>query len=41
MRRYAGDGPDVLVEHIMDLVRHFRGPQAKADDATLLALMVE
>lgn len=41
LRRYAGDGPEALVEHVMDLIRHFRGPQPLADDLTLLALAVE
>lgn len=41
LRRYAADGPQALVEHIVDLVRHFRGPQNRADDVTVLALAVE
>lgn len=41
LRRYAADGPQVLVDHIVDLVRHFRGPQSRADDVTVLALAVD
>lgn len=40
LRRYASEGPDSLVERIVDLVRHFRGPQNRADDLTVLALTV-
>lgn len=41
MRRYADEGPEAMVEQIMDRLRHFRGPRPRSDDTTLLALMVE
>ena len=40
VRRHAGDGPESMCEHLMDLMRHFRGPKPMADDTTLLAFAV-
>jgi sigma-B regulation protein RsbU (phosphoserine phosphatase) len=41
LRTYAADGPDVLIDRVMERLRHFRGPQAPADDATMVALLIE
>lgn len=41
MRKFGKDGADVLVARIMEIIRHFRGPQPPADDATLLVLTVD
>jgi hypothetical protein len=41
MRRFGHEGADVLVSRIMEIIRHFRGPQPPADDATLLVLTVD
>ena len=41
VKQFAGDGPDVLVDQIMDRIRHFRGPRPPSDDATMIAMLVE
>ncbi len=41
VKQFSGDGPDVLVDQIMDRIRHFRGPRPPADDATMVAMLVE
>ena len=41
LKQFAGDGPDVVVDQIMERMRHFRGPRPAADDATMVALLVE
>ena len=41
VKQFAGDGPDVLVDQIMDRIRHFRGPRPPSDDATMVAMLVE
>jgi sigma-B regulation protein RsbU (phosphoserine phosphatase) len=41
MRKFAGDGPEKLIDRLMEILRHFRGPQPPADDSTLLALTVD
>ncbi len=41
MRQHASDGPEALVDQILDRARHFRGPRPAADDITLVALLVE
>lgn len=41
LRQHASDGPDVLIEQVLDRARHFRGPRPPADDITLVALLVE
>lgn len=41
VRRFADEGPEAMVEQVMDRLRHFRGPRPRSDDTTLLALMVE
>jgi hypothetical protein len=40
LRRHASEGPEALVTHVMDHMRHFRGSGPQADDTTLLALAV-
>jgi Stage II sporulation protein E (SpoIIE) len=39
--QFAGDGPEAVVDQVMERMRHFRGPRPAADDATLVALLVE
>jgi hypothetical protein len=41
IKRFHSEKPDVLISRIMEVIRHFRGPQPPSDDATLLALTVE
>ena len=41
VKQFSGDGPDVMVDQIMDRIRHFRGPRPPADDATMVAMLVE
>jgi sigma-B regulation protein RsbU (phosphoserine phosphatase) len=41
IRQHADEGPDQLLSHIMDRVRHFRGGGPPGDDATLLAISVD
>ncbi len=41
IKKFGSEGPDVLVSRIMEIIRHFRGPQPPSDDATLLALRVD
>ncbi len=41
LRQFSVDGPEAVVEQIMDRLRHFRGPRPAADDATMVALLVE
>ncbi len=41
MRRFGSQGAEVLVSRIMEIIRHFRGPQPPADDSTLLVLTVD
>jgi hypothetical protein len=41
IRKFAGDGPEKLIDRLMEILRHFRGPQPPADDSTLLALTVD
>ena len=41
VKQFAGDGPNVLVDQIMDRIRHFRGPRPPSDDATMVAMLVE
>lgn len=41
LRTYAAEGPDTVIEQTMERLRHFRGPRQAADDATMLALMIE
>lgn len=41
IRKFAADGPEKLIDRLMEILRHFRGPQPPADDSTLLALCVD
>lgn len=41
VRKHAKNGPDALVNVIMDSVRQFRGGGSSTDDSTLLALAVD
>jgi serine phosphatase RsbU (regulator of sigma subunit) len=41
MRRFSKEGADVLVNRIMEILRHFRGPQPPADDSTLMVITVD
>jgi sigma-B regulation protein RsbU (phosphoserine phosphatase) len=41
VKQFSGDGPEVMVDQIMDRIRHFRGPRPPADDATIVAMLVE
>jgi Stage II sporulation protein E (SpoIIE) len=41
IKKFGSEGPEILVSRIMEIIRHFRGPQPPSDDATLLALRVE
>ena len=41
MRRFGSQGAEALVTRIMEIIRHFRGPQPPADDSTLLVLTVD
>jgi serine phosphatase RsbU (regulator of sigma subunit) len=41
IKKFSDEGPEILVSRIMEIIRHFRGPQPPSDDATLLALRVE
>jgi sigma-B regulation protein RsbU (phosphoserine phosphatase) len=41
LKQFASDGPDMVVDQIMERMRHFRGPRPAADDATMVALLVE
>ncbi len=41
MRRFGSQGAEALVARIMEIIRHFRGPQPPADDSTLLVLTVD
>lgn len=41
MRRFSKEGADVLVNRIMEIIRHFRGPQPPADDSTLMVITVD
>lgn len=41
VKQFAGDGPEVLVDQVMDRIRHFRGPRPPSDDATMVAMLVE
>jgi len=41
MRRFSKEGAEVLVSRIMEIIRHFRGPQPPADDSTLMVLTVD
>jgi serine phosphatase RsbU (regulator of sigma subunit) len=41
IKKFGADGPDILVSRIMEIIRHFRGPQPPTDDVTLLTLHVE
>ena len=41
IKKFGHEGPEILVSRIMEIIRHFRGPQPPGDDATLLALRVE
>ena len=37
----ADDGPAQVVSQVMERLRHFRGPRPPADDATMVAILVE
>ena len=41
MRRFSKEGADVLMNRIMEIIRHFRGPQPPADDSTLMVITVD
>lgn len=41
IQRYAAEGPEVLLDRIMDSIRQFRGGSTASDDATLLAFSVD
>ncbi len=41
MRRFSKEGAEVLVNRIMEILRHFRGPQPPADDSTLMVITVD
>jgi hypothetical protein len=41
MQRHASEGPQVLVERIVDAARQFRGDKPPGDDATLVALRID
>ena len=41
IRRFSKEGADVLVNRIMEIIRHFRGPQPPADDSTLMVITVD
>ena len=41
MRRFSNEGADVLMNRIMEIIRHFRGPQPPADDSTLMVITVD
>ncbi len=41
VKQFAGDGPEILVDQIMDRIRHYRGPRPPSDDATMVAMLVE
>ncbi len=41
LRKHSPEGPEPLLAHVMDHIRHFRGTLPVSDDITLLALTVE
>jgi len=41
MRRFSKEGAEVLMNRIMEIIRHFRGPQPPADDSTLMVITVD
>ena len=41
LRQHADEGPDALVDQVLERVRHYRGPRPPADDITLVAILVE
>jgi phosphoserine phosphatase RsbU/P len=41
VRKYATEGPERLINYIMDSVRQFRGGGSPTDDATILVLAVD
>jgi serine phosphatase RsbU (regulator of sigma subunit) len=41
IKKFGAEGPDILPRRIMEIIRHFRGPQPPTDDVTLLTLHVE
>jgi Stage II sporulation protein E (SpoIIE) len=41
MRRFSKEGAEVLLNRIMEILRHFRGPQPPADDSTLMVITVD
>jgi sigma-B regulation protein RsbU (phosphoserine phosphatase) len=41
IKHYTANGPEILIERIMELIRHFRGPHPPSDDATIVTLAVD
>lgn len=41
VRKHAANGPDVLLDRIMDSIRQFRGGSKADDDTTLLAMVAD
>jgi serine phosphatase RsbU (regulator of sigma subunit) len=41
VKKFIADGPDALIERIMEIMRHFRGPQPPNDDSTIVVMAVD
>jgi hypothetical protein len=41
VKKFIDAGPDALIDRIMEIIRHFRGPRPPADDSTIVILAVD
>jgi sigma-B regulation protein RsbU (phosphoserine phosphatase) len=41
VKKFIDAGPEALIDRIMEIIRHFRGPKPPADDSTILILAVD
>ena len=41
VKKFIDAGPDAVIDRIMEIIRHFRGPRPPADDSTILVLSVD
>jgi hypothetical protein len=41
VKKFIEAGPDALIDRIMEIIRHFRGPRPPADDSTIVILAVD
>lgn len=41
VKKFKTAGPEMLIDRIMEIIRHFRGPQPPNDDSTIVAMVVD